>query len=165
MATFAKPCHKNAKHIALAASQMIAQIVALCLLAWACQVLAQKINSPIPGSVIGLGILLLLLASKMVPEKSVNMGATWLIGDLLLFFIPPVVAVIKYEALLEHYGLVLISSMLVASTCVLLGTAFTVDKLFKFERRLRLRKHLASSKAQVIPLRPVDLPHEKRKAV
>ncbi|WP_299801865.1 CidA/LrgA family protein [uncultured Shewanella sp.] len=139
MATFAKPSRINLKQTAITAGQ----IALLCLFAWGCQLLAKQINSPIPGSVIGLGLLLLLLACKLVPESSVNLGSTWLIGDLLLFFIPPVVAVIKYQALLEHYGVVLIGSMLAASCCVLVGTAFTVDRLFKFEHKQNLKKQLA----------------------
>lgn len=160
MATLAKHAQINLKHTVFTGIQ----IALLCLLAWGCQILANKIQSPIPGSVIGLGILLLLLAFKLLPETSVNLGSGWLIGDLLLFFIPPVVAVIKYQDLLEHYGVVLIGSMLVASSCVLLGTAFTVDRLFKFERKKNLRKSLASSQAQVILLPRVDLPSEERKA-
>ncbi|ABV86220.1 CidA/LrgA family protein [Shewanella pealeana] len=160
MASLATPSRINLKQTALTAGQ----ITLLCLLAWGCQLLAKQLNSPIPGSVIGLGILLLLLACKLLPETSVNLGSSWLIGDLLLFFIPPVVAVIKYQDLLEHYGAVLIGSMLAASSCVLLGTAFTVDRLFKFERKKNLRKRLASSQAQVIPLQRADLASEQRKA-
>ncbi|ABZ75520.1 LrgA family protein [Shewanella halifaxensis HAW-EB4] len=160
MASLAKRAQVNLKHQALTGTQ----IALLCLFAWGCQILADQVNSPIPGGVIGLGILLLLLASKLLPETSVNLGSSWLIGDLLLFFIPPVVAVIKYQDLLEHYGVVLIGSMLIASSCVLLGTAFTVDRLFKYERKKHLRKHLASSKAQIIPLQRVDLPSKERKA-
>lgn len=146
MASLAKRAQISLKHQALTGTQ----IALLCLFAWGCQILADQINSPIPGSVIGLGILLLLLASKLLPESSINLGSSWLIGDLLLFFIPPVVAVIKYQDLLEHYGVVLIGSMLVASSCVLLGTAFTVDRLFKFEHKQRLKKHRADTNSEVI---------------
>ncbi|MCL1049071.1 CidA/LrgA family protein [Shewanella abyssi] len=122
--------------------QRMLQVALFCAFAWACQVIATEINSPLPGSVIGLGLLLALLSLKWVPEQTVSSGAAWLIGDLLLFFIPPVVAVIKYQALLKDFGLVLVSSMLVASTIVLLGTAFTVDRLFKLERKHRLKLQL-----------------------
>ncbi|ACJ27708.1 LrgA [Shewanella piezotolerans WP3] len=119
---------------------LLAQVSFFCLFAYSCQQLASWLHSPLPGSVIGLAILLLLLCGKVIPEKAVNSGAAWLIGDLLLFFIPPVVAVLKYEDILEQYGVTLISSMLAASCLVLLGTAFTVDRLFNFERKLKLQK-------------------------
>lgn len=114
------------------------QVSGLCLFAWLCQWAAQSVDSIIPGSVIGLGILFVLLSCHWVPEKIVNQGSAWLIGDLLLFFIPPVVAITKYQLILESYGAELIVCMLLASTSVLLGTAFIVDKLFKFERKQRL---------------------------
>ncbi|GIU11963.1 MULTISPECIES: CidA/LrgA family protein [unclassified Shewanella] len=139
MASLASPSRINLKQTTITAGQ----IALLCLFAWGCQTLAKQIHSPIPGSVIGLGVLLLLLACKLIPETSVNLGSTWLIGDLLLFFIPPVVAVIKYQDLLEHYGAVLIGSMLAASSGVLVGTAFTVDRLFKFEHKQNLKRQLA----------------------
>ncbi|GIU41660.1 hypothetical protein TUM4438_06410 [Shewanella sairae] len=133
------------------------QVVGFCLFAWGCQSIATSINSPIPGSVIGLATLLLLLSVKWLPEKWVNIGATWLVGELLLFFIPPVVAAVKYQALLAHYGAVLIAAMLTASTFVLVATAFTVDKLFKFESQRNLKRQQRATKAQIIPLQA----HEK----
>ncbi|MGI2175834.1 CidA/LrgA family protein [Shewanella ulleungensis] len=127
---------------------LFVQVVGLCLFAWICQWVAQSVHSIIPGSVIGLGLLLLLLSCRWVPEKVVNKGSAWLIGDLLLFFIPPVVAMTKYQLILESYGVELIVCMLLASISVLLGTAFVVDKLFKFERQQRLN-HIASQRIQI----------------
>tara|TARA_R110000796_G_scaffold49408_1_gene117895 strand:+ start:21388 stop:21825 length:438 start_codon:yes stop_codon:yes gene_type:complete len=117
---------------------LIIQVSGLCFLAWLCQWVAYSVHSIIPGSVIGLGVLLILLSCRWIPEKVVKQGSSWLIGDLLLFFIPPVVAITKYESLLESYGAELIVCMLLASASVLVGTAFIVDKLFKFERKQRL---------------------------
>ena len=117
---------------------LVIQVGGLCFFAWLCQWAALCVHSIIPGSVIGLGVLFILLSCHWVPEKIVNQGSAWLIGDLLLFFIPPVVAITKYQSILESYGAELIVCMLLASTSVLLGTAFIVDKLFKFERQQRL---------------------------
>ncbi|MGX9460386.1 CidA/LrgA family protein [Shewanella sp. A14] len=117
---------------------LIIQVSGLCLFAWLCQLAAHSVHSIIPGSVIGLAMLLVLLSCKWVPEKIVNQGSAWLIGDLLLFFIPPVVAITKYKLILESYGAELIVCMLLASASVLVGTAFIVDRLFKFERKQRL---------------------------
>lgn len=117
---------------------LIIQVSGLCFFAWLCQWVAYSVHSIIPGSVIGLGVLLILLSCRWIPEKVVKQGSSWLIGDLLLFFIPPVVAITKYESLLESYGAELIVCMLLASASVLVGTAFIVDKLFKFEHKQRL---------------------------
>lgn len=120
--------------------QLLLQVAFLCLLAWFTHTIAAYLGSPIPGAVLGMTLLLILLSFKVVPEKAVNLGASWLIADLLLFFIPSVVAVLKYEPLFEQYGLNIIAVVILGSSMVLLGTGFVVDKIFRFERRLNHRR-------------------------
>lgn len=117
------------------------QIGLFCLLSFACHWLAIWAHLPIPGSVLGLGILLILLGSKLIPESAVQLGAAWLIGELLLFFIPPVISVIKYEGLFEQYGVNILFTLVMGSICVMVGTGFVVDRVFRFERQLNIKKH------------------------
>lgn len=117
------------------------QIGLFCLLSLACHWLAIWAHLPIPGSVLGLGILLILLGSKLIPEGAVQLGAAWLIGELLLFFIPPVISVIKYEGLFEQYGVNILFTLVMGSVCVMVGTGFVVDRVFRFERQLNIKKH------------------------
>lgn len=117
------------------------QIGLFCLLSFACHWLAIWAHLPIPGSVLGLGILLILLGSKLIPEGAVQLGAAWLIGELLLFFIPPVISVIKYEGLFEQYGVNILFTLVMGSVCVMVGTGFVVDRVFRFERQLNIKKH------------------------
>lgn len=77
-----------------------------------------------------------------------QLGAAWLIGDLLLFFIPPVISVLKYETLLEEYGFNIMLTLVLGSASVLLGTGFVVDRVFRFERRLNLKRQLAKHGVQ-----------------
>lgn len=117
------------------------QIGLFCLLSFACHWLAIWAHLPIPGSVLGLGMLLILLGSKLIPEGAVQLGAAWLIGELLLFFIPPVISVIKYEGLFEQYGVNILFTLVMGSVCVMVGTGFVVDRVFRFERQLNIKKH------------------------
>jgi len=71
----------------------------------------------------------------------VQLGAAWLIGELLLFFIPPVITVIKYEGLFEQYGVNILFTLVMGSVCVMVGTGFVVDRVFRFERQLNIKKH------------------------
>ncbi|WP_299796027.1 CidA/LrgA family protein [uncultured Shewanella sp.] len=116
------------------------QIGLFCLLAWAMDLLSAYLGLPIPGSVLGLAILLLLMGLKLVPEKAVKLGAGWLTGELLLFFIPPVISIIKYESLFEQYSAPLILTLVLGSVCVLLGTGFVVDRVFRFETQMNIRR-------------------------
>ncbi|MBO2663759.1 CidA/LrgA family protein [Shewanella algae] len=140
----AKVIWLQGKHI----SATLLQIAAICLLAWATHALAAALHSPIPGSVLGMLVVLLALGLKLIPEKALQLGAAWLIGDLLLFFIPPVISVLKYEALLEEYGFNIMLTLVLGSASVLLGTGFVVDRVFRFERRLNLKRQLAKHGVQ-----------------
>lgn len=128
------------KRSARQAGLTLAQAAAICLLAWLAHGLVLFFDLPLPGGVVGLGVLLLLLSLKWVPEQSLQAGAAWLLGDLLLFFIPPVISVIQYEAVLEQYGARMLGFLVAGSVTVLLGTAWVVDRAFKFERKMRLAR-------------------------
>lgn len=140
----AKVIWLQGKHI----SATLLQIAVICLLAWGTHALAAALHSPIPGSVLGMLVVLLALGLKLIPEKALQLGAAWLIGDLLLFFIPPVISVLKYETLLEEYGFNIMLTLVLGSASVLLGTGFVVDRVFRFERRLNLKRQLAKHGVQ-----------------
>jgi holin-like protein len=54
-------------------------------------------HAPLPGSIIGLIILFLLLQLKIIKMDWIEQGASWLLSELLLFFIPAAVGVINYQ--------------------------------------------------------------------
>ena len=134
--SFPQAAIRQCRHWAL----LLSQIGLFCLLSFACHWFATWAHSPIPGSVIGLGILLFLLGFKLIPENAVQLGAAWLIGELLLFFIPPVISVIKYEGLFEQYGTNILFTLVMGSVFVMFGTGFVVDRVFRFERQLNIKK-------------------------
>ncbi|MDF0533943.1 CidA/LrgA family protein [Shewanella sp. A32] len=152
MQTFTRPSHSHRSRLMLAQSKhysaALLQIGFICLLAWGAHAVAAAIHSPIPGSVIGLFVVLLALALKIIPEKALQLGAAWFIGDLLLFFIPPMISVLKYENLVEHYGLNILFTLVVGTASVLLSTGFVVDRVFRFERKLNLKRQMAHQKAR-----------------
>ncbi|OEG72589.1 murein hydrolase transporter LrgA [Shewanella colwelliana] len=115
--------------------QTLLQVGLLCLLAFVAQWLVDRLGLPVPSSVVGLAALFLLLALNWLPERFVAVGATWLLGELLLFFIPPVVASIHYAPLLHQYGVSLMLTLVAGSACVLVSTGFVIDRVFRFERR------------------------------
>lgn len=135
--SFLQATIRRCRHGAL----LLIQIGLFCLLSLACHWFAIWAHLPLPGSVLGLGILLILLISKLIPERAVQLGAAWLIGELLLFFIPPVISVIKYEGLFEQYGVNIMFTLVMGSICVMVGTGFVVDRVFRFERQLNIKKH------------------------
>ncbi|MDO6639003.1 CidA/LrgA family protein [Shewanella sp. 10N.286.51.B2] len=116
-------------------SHLLLQVAFLCGLAFSAQYLVELLALPIPSSVIGLIFLYSLLAFKWLPERFVAVGAMWLIGELLLFFIPPVIASIHYAPMFEEFGGSLMFTLVLGSISVLVITGFVIDRVFRFERR------------------------------
>jgi holin-like protein len=113
----------------------IVQVALICALLWFCNLVVSYLDLPVPGSVLGLGILALLLITGVIPERIVAFGAAWLMADMLLFFIPPVVAVLKYRELLASTGFGLFAILIFGTSTVMIGTAWVVDRVFAFEHR------------------------------
>ena len=83
------------------ASYQISLIIAI----WGFAYMLQKLlNLPIASGVLGFFILLILLQMQWLNLEKVSLGADILLGELLLFFIPPVVGVIQYQQLLLISG-------------------------------------------------------------
>ncbi len=116
------------------------QLIAICLLLWLCNQAVLWFGLPIPGSVIGLAILLVLLFGGVIPEKAVKAGAAWLIGELVLFFLPPIVSLIKYQVFIFEDGFSIIATIVVGTLMVLAGTAWVVDRIYRYERRLNQKR-------------------------
>lgn len=96
---------------------------------------------PLPANVTGMLALLVLILLGWVRVEWVSAGAGWLLAEMLLFFVPAVVAVVNYQDLLVQQGW-RIGLVLVLSTSLVLGmTALVVDRLYRFELWLARRSH------------------------
>jgi holin-like protein len=77
--------------------RIILQIALLVFLYSVCKLITKYLHIPIPGSIVGLIILFLLLQFKVIKVEWIEKGASWLLAELLLFFIPAAVGVINYQ--------------------------------------------------------------------
>lgn len=95
-------------------------------------------NLPLPANLVGMVLLLALIVCHVVPLEWVRAGSRWLLAEMLLFFVPAVVAVVNYAQLLMVDGwriflVIALSTMLVLGT-----TAWVVDKVYRYElKRMR----------------------------
>jgi holin-like protein len=87
---------------------------------------------PVPGAVVGLALLLLLVATRRVSESSVQRGAQWFLTDMLLFFVPAVLAVLDHREFVGVLGLKLLFVILASTTAVMVVTALVVDRCFRW---------------------------------
>ncbi|TCK04074.1 holin-like protein [Marinobacterium mangrovicola] len=121
---------------------VVLQITAFCGLFWLCNLLVELEHLPVPAGVIGMVLLVVLLLTRLVPEKAVRSGSNFLLGELLLFFIPPVVSILKYWSMLRDDGWMLIGALIIGTVVVLTGTAWVVDRIFTLEKRMNERRML-----------------------
>ena len=106
--------------------------LALIILVWAAADLIQTtFQLPIASGVLGLFLLLLLLQLKWIKLSMVEQGAQFLLRNLLLFFIPPVVGLIQYQELLWQRGGQLVFAITVSTICVMVSSVWRIQWLLR----------------------------------
>lgn len=101
--------------------------IIIILAIWAIASLLQQImHLPVASGILGFFILLLLLEVKWLQLEEVENGADLLLGELLVFFIPPVVGVIQYQELLLASGWKIIAVIAISTFMVMAVSVFTV---------------------------------------
>ncbi|MFK0383215.1 CidA/LrgA family protein [Agrobacterium sp. NPDC090273] len=94
---------------------------------------------PFPGAVAGLALVLILLASGKIKPTSMRGGAQWLLADMLLFFVPAVLAVLDHQEFLGIVGLKILAVILGGTAAVMCSTALAVDFGYRMMMRLEQR--------------------------
>jgi holin-like protein len=95
--------------------------------------LARHWGSRIPGSVWGLAATLGMLFFGAIPAALIESGARWLLAEMLLFFVPLCVGIAGYGDLLRHEGMQLAGAILLGTVAVMVGTAWVVDAVYRWE--------------------------------
>ena len=111
------------------------QILVLAALWLAGDTLVRATGLPVPGGVVGLALMLLLLALGWVRPASVRLGAYWLLAEMLLFFVPAAIAVIDHGEFVSALGLKIALVIFLGTLMVMMGTALTVDLLYRWRGR------------------------------
>ncbi|KAF7600397.1 MAG: hypothetical protein CGU28_15260 [Candidatus Dactylopiibacterium carminicum] len=116
--------------------KVLAQILLLVLVWWLVSSLS-SILPQLPPTVLGIALLLALLGLRVLPTDWLAAGAGFLLREMLLFFIPVVVAVVQYLDLLRSNLPAVLTVILLSTLCVMLVTAWVVDFTWKLEARWR----------------------------
>ncbi|MEG6334516.1 CidA/LrgA family protein [Enterobacter hormaechei] len=95
--------------------------------------LVDWLHLPLPANLVGMVLLLTLILCRALPLSWVRAGARWLLAEMLLFFVPAVVAVVNYARLLMVDGWRIFAVIALSTLMVLGATAWVVDKVYHFE--------------------------------
>ena len=118
---------------------------------WLADQAASALQLPFSGGVVGLALLVILLLAGWVRPAAIELGANWLLANMLLFFIPLVVSVVQFTELLKTQGLTLFLNIGLGFASVMLATALTVEGVCRYERKLRLNKLLRQRAMRAAP--------------
>ncbi|MCU6797067.1 CidA/LrgA family holin-like protein [Paenibacillus sp. WQ 127069] len=113
----------------------VLQIGFFMLVSIAMNQLVVLMHWPIPGSILGIVVVFIGLQTKLIKLEWIDAGASWLLAEMLLFFIPPAVSLIQYEDLIMSSGLRILLVMLVSSIAVMAGAGFLAQWMVKDKRR------------------------------
>lgn len=130
---------RNMRHILH--RSMIAQIGLLAVFWGLGEGIVRLSGLPLPGGIIGMVLVLALLATGRVRPIAVRRGAGWLLAEMLLFFVPAVMAILDHRELMGLVGLKVAGVILAGTIMVMGGTAFAVDLAWRW--RMRGGRHAA----------------------
>lgn len=101
----------------------------------------QLAHLPIPGGVMGMVVVLVLLATGWIRPRAVRRGAYWLLAEMLLFFVPAVMAVIDHGEFIGLLGLKIVGVILVGTILVMGSTALTVELCLRLSMKREGERH------------------------
>lgn len=113
----------------------VLQIALIVLFALLGQALANALGLPVPGGVIGMALVLVLLATRRLRVRNVHRGASWLLAEMLLFFVPAVMSLLDHREFLGMLGVKLLVVILLGTAMVMAGTALTIDLCYRWMNR------------------------------
>ncbi|WP_083607770.1 CidA/LrgA family protein [Thalassospira sp. TSL5-1] len=90
---------------------------------------------PVPGGIIGMVIVFVLLASRRISLHSMRRGAQWYLAEMLLFFIPAVLALLNHHELFGLLGAKVLLVILGSTASVIAVTALVMDLFMRFRGR------------------------------
>ncbi|MHA0856913.1 CidA/LrgA family protein [Paenibacillus sp. CMAA1364] len=109
----------------------IVQVAALMCFSMLMNQLTHWLGWNIPGSIVGILVIFILLETHIVRLEWIDIGATWLLAELLLFFIPAAVGVMKYIPMLKSDGLQILLVVIMSTFIVMVSTGLMASRISK----------------------------------
>lgn len=95
------------------------------------EILQLRFNIPVPGTILGMIILLFLLMIKVVKLKNIDSISTTLLNNFALFFVPANVGIMVYFEQVKAVWIKLLIIIIISTIVVMAVTGLTVQLLDK----------------------------------
>lgn len=129
--------------------QIIYQIAILYAFTWIGNFIHHILPAPIPGSIIGLILLLICLSFKIIPIKIIENGASFLLAYLPLLFIPAMIGIMNYPSLFSSSGAILCLIGVVSTIVTMLvsgaASQFLEKRTMKRKENKKCSSHFSQS--------------------
>ncbi len=120
--------------------KVVLQVVVLSCIWLSMDVLRQHFGWSMPAGLIGFGLLAAGLFSGVIKVQWLKGGTNWLLAEMLLFFVPAVLVVTEYPELIQNQGLRILAVIISSTLCVMVATAWAVDRVYRLELLLARRR-------------------------
>jgi len=123
--------HSN-KSISIKRGDKLKLFRQLCIILVIClagEAINKFFNLPIPGSVIGMIVLLALLSKGIIKLEMIDGIAKFLLDHLALFFVPPGISLINNLDLLRKEWFPILAIILISTIIVIIVTGLTIQLL------------------------------------
>ncbi|MCC3344540.1 CidA/LrgA family protein [Psychrobacter sanguinis] len=103
---------------------------------WYCaEILVELLHLPLSSGVLGMFLMLILLMNGAIKVSWVRLGAKFVLGELVLMFIPLMMSIIQYKALFVSKGWQLMLTIILSTAMVMLSSALTFIMAHRLQRR------------------------------
>ena len=110
--------------------KVVLQVVVLSCIWLSMDVLRQHFGWSMPAG----------LFSGVIKVQWLKGGTNWLLAEMLLFFVPAVLVVTEYPELIQNQGLRILAVIISSTLCVMMATAWAVDRVYRLELLLARRR-------------------------
>jgi holin-like protein len=101
------------------------------------EVIAQSLRLPIPGPVVGMGLLFITLSLRRVPTERLRESAQNLLQHLSLLFVPAGVGVMLHYRRVAAEWLPIVAALIVSTVLAIIVTAITTRWLARLTKNTK----------------------------
>ncbi len=111
--------------------KIFGQLAIILSINFAGELLSQSLSLPLPGSIVGMLILLILLLTGVVKEAHIAETANYFLDNMPFFFIPAGVSVMVAYQFIEGQVAAVMGTIIISTLLVMVLTALVAQLIIK----------------------------------